>query len=66
MKEKPQPSNVQSPSNMEYHCLRGLGERGKTWAKDQIKMYKEACGIVPWGIIRQAALKMDTGYERLV
>lgn len=41
MKEKQKPTEIISPDNYEYHCLKGLSAEGKKWAKVEIQKQKD-------------------------
>jgi len=58
MKVKKNPINIKNSNNLEYHCLRGLKGKSLKWANEQIKKFEFLCVAVPYGIIRQEALKI--------
>ena len=51
-------TQIKSLDNLDYHCLKGLSDNGKSWATIQIKKFKDFGFAVPYGIIRREAEKI--------
>lgn len=59
MKSKTQPIHIQSGSYLYQACIEGLKGKQLTYAKNQIKNWRELNGedTIPYGMIRKNALK---------